>query len=169
MKPLWRAALCLCLGAATTTALALDYPPRKPGLWEMRVSEVGDKAPPQVIAQCIDAATDKLMRDMGQGMSKDMCSKNELRADGPRLIADSVCKMGPTTTTTRAVITGDFSSGYRMETKSRYSPPLAGKAEADTLIESKWVGPCKPGQKPGDMDMGGGMKMNVLDMMGGKK
>lgn len=53
-----------------------------------------------------------------------------------------------------------------MEMKSSYSPPLGGRSEANTLIETKWVGPCKPGQKPGDMVMGNGMKMNALDMMG---
>jgi hypothetical protein len=160
------AAACLC---AAGGAAALDYPPRKPGLWEMSIGEAGGKTPPQVMQQCIDAATDQLLRDMGQGMNKDMCSKNELRADGPRLVVDSVCKIGTSTATTHSVMTGDFGSAYRMEMKSRYNPPLGGRAEADTLIESKWVGPCKPGQKPGDVVTGNGMKMNVLDMMKGRK
>lgn len=160
-------ALCIALAAgAAGPALALDYPPRKPGLWEMSVADAGAKTPPQVMQQCIDAATDKLMRDMGQGMNKDMCSKNDLRADGPRLVVDSVCKIGASTATTHAVMTGDFGSAYRMEMSSRYNPPLGGRSEANTLIETRWVGPCKAGQKPGDMVMGNGMKMNVLDMMG---
>jgi hypothetical protein len=54
-----------------------------------------------------------------------------------------------------------------MEMNSRYSPPLAGRSESSNLIESRWVGPCKAGQRPGDMVMGNGMKMNVLDMMKG--
>jgi len=30
-------------------------------------------------------------------------------------------------------------------------------------VEAKWLGPCKPDQKPGDMVMGG-MKMNIKDL-----
>ena len=33
-----------------------------------------------------------------------------------------------------------------------------------TKIEAKWLGACKPDQKPGDIMMPGGMKMNVKDM-----
>jgi hypothetical protein len=32
-------------------------------------------------------------------------------------------------------------------------------------MEAKWLGPCKAGQKPGDMVMPGGQTMNVLEMM----
>ena len=167
MNPLCRAALCVGLFTLAGAAVAVDYPPRKPGLWEMQVGEVGDKTPPQVMQQCIDAATDAAMRDMGQGMGKEMCSRQDMRNDGPRIVVDSVCKMGPNTITTHSVMTGDFGSSYKMEMNSRYSPPLAGRTEANTLIESRWVGPCKAGQRPGDMVMGNGMKMNVLDMMKG--
>ncbi len=31
-------------------------------------------------------------------------------------------------------------------------------------IEAKWLGACKSDQKPGDIIMPGGMKMNVKDM-----
>ena len=31
-------------------------------------------------------------------------------------------------------------------------------------IEAKWLGACKAGQKPGDIMMPGGMKMNITDM-----
>jgi hypothetical protein len=34
-----------------------------------------------------------------------------------------------------------------------------------TKIEAKWLGACKPDQKPGDIVMpGGGFKINVKDM-----
>ena len=31
-------------------------------------------------------------------------------------------------------------------------------------MEAKWLGPCKGDQKPGDMILPGGMKINVNDM-----
>ena len=33
-----------------------------------------------------------------------------------------------------------------------------------TTIEAKWLGACKADQKPGDIVMPGGMKMNIKDM-----
>lgn len=168
------AALCLLSCVAATPAFAIDYPARKPGLWEMKVGD-GDKKSPaeQTIQQCIDANSDKAMRDMAQGMGagagKDACSKQDMRKEGGTTIVDSVCKIGTSMATTHAVVTGDLSTGYRMDSKSTYSPPFMGKTEGSAVIEAKWVGPCKADQKPGDMIMSNGMKMNVLEMMGKKK
>ncbi|RST47416.1 DUF3617 domain-containing protein [Variovorax sp. DXTD-1] len=156
--------------AAAMPAMAIDYPARKPGLWEIQTGDgTAAKGASQTIQQCIDAASDKALRDMGQGMGKDTCSKQELRNEAGKLVIDSVCKIGSTTATSHAVMSGDFSSAYRMESKSTYSPRLMGRAEGSAVIEAKWIGPCKAGQKPGDMIMSNGMKMNVLEMAGGRK
>ena len=32
-----------------------------------------------------------------------------------------------------------------------------------TTIEAKWLGACKPDQKPGDIVMPGGFKLNIKD------
>lgn len=175
---LFAVAACMGAGAIATPAFALDFPSRKPGLWEIQTGDGTAKGPGNgpgngpagghTMQQCIDAASDKALRDMGQGMGKDMCSKQELRADGGKLVMDSVCKIGNTTATSHAVMSGDFSSAYRMESKSSYSPPLMGRAEGTSVMEAKWIGPCKADQKPGDMVMSNGMKMNVLDMMSGR-
>jgi hypothetical protein len=163
------AAACMVAGAiASGSAFAIDYPARKPGLWEIQTGDAPGKGAGQTIQQCIDAASDKTLREMGQGMGKDLCSKQELRLESGKLVMDSVCKIGTTTATSHAVMSGDFSTAYRMESRSTYSPPLMGRTEGTSLMEAKWVGPCKPGQKPGDMVMSNGMKMNVLDMMSGQ-
>lgn len=162
---------CIAAGVAASPAFALDFPSRKPGLWEIQTQtgEATGKSAghggTHTVQQCIDAATDKALRDMGQGMGKDLCSKQELRTDGGKLIVDSVCKIGNTVASTHAVISGDFNSAYRMESKSTYNPPLMGRAEGTSAMEARWIGPCKADQKPGDMVMPNGMKMNVLDMM----
>ena len=168
IRSLGTAAACLLFAGA---ASALDYPPRKPGLWEMSIQSDGGgaKAPAMQTQQCIDGATDKAMREMGSSSGQQACSKQDMRTEGGKIVVDSVCKIGTTTATTHAVISGDFGTGYRMESRSSYSPPMMGRTEGTAIIEAKWVGPCKAGQKPGDMVMSNGMKMNVLEMMGGKK
>ncbi|MBT2326454.1 DUF3617 family protein [Variovorax paradoxus] len=167
-RPAIAAAACFLLASA---ASALDYPPRKPGLWEMSIQadDGASKTPAMQTQQCIDAATDKALRDMGSSTGQQACSKQDMRTEGGRIVVDSVCKIGATTVTTHSVVSGDMGNGYRMESRSSYNPPLAGRKEGTAVIEAKWVGPCKAGQKPGDMMMPNGMKMNVLDMMGGKK
>jgi len=163
------AVACMVAGTiAAGSAFAIDYPARKPGLWEIHSGDgTAGKAAGQTIQQCIDAASDKALRDMGQGMGKDMCAKQDLRIESGKLVMDSVCKIGNTVATSHAVMSGDFSTAYRMESKSTYNPPLMGRTEGATTMEAKWIGPCKADQKPGDMVMSNGMKMNVLDMMSG--
>ena len=159
-------ALSVCTAAP---AMAAEMPPRKPGLWEMRMSVDGVKMPPQLAQHCIDAETDKLMSDMGNGMQKDMCEKHEMSKNGDTLVVDSVCNIGGVNTTTRAEITGDFNSAYTVKVHSkRADSPAAkkmpGPAEMNMTIAAKWTGECKKGQKPGDMIMPGGVKINVRDM-----
>jgi hypothetical protein len=159
------AGLVFWIGIAAPTAHAADYPPRKPGLWEVSIE--GSRGREHVIQQCIDAKTDAVMRDMGEQRRDAKCSKNEVTRQGAKIVVDTVCAMGNTTATSHAEITGDFHSDYRMETHTTYAPPLRGKADGKAIIHAKWTGPCKADQKPGDMIMPGGMKMNVLDMQAG--
>jgi len=167
------AALAACLLCAGTVN-ALDFPARKPGLWEMSMNmgAISSKLPVQVTQQCMDAASDKAMREMGEGMSKDRCSKQDMRNEGGKIIVDTVCRIegaNSTVATTHSVMSGDFNSAYHVESKSSYSPPMMGRAEGSIVIDAKWVGPCKADQKPGDMIMSNGMKMNLLERMGSKK
>lgn len=159
----------LALVPCFSPALAEDMPPRKPGLWELRMSIEGQKMPPQLAQHCIDAETDRLMSEMGTGMQKEMCQKHEMTKSGDMLVVDSVCNIGGVTTTTRAEITGDFNSAYTVKVHSRRedSPAakkMPGPAEMNMTIAAKYAGECKKGQKPGDMIMPGGVKINVRDM-----
>lgn len=164
------AAALLMLATGVAAAANLDYPPRKPGLWEMSMAH-GDEpdAKPHIVQQCIDAKTDTAMREMGQGASRDACSKQDMRKDGGKIVVDSVCKLGPTTLTSHSEISGDFSSSYRMESHTAYDPPLAGRAKGTAIVQAKWLGPCKAGQKPGDMVMPDGQTMNFMDMQSMQK
>jgi hypothetical protein len=154
-----------CLSASP--AMALDMPARKAGLWEMKMTFEGRNMPPQVMQQCIDAETDKLMSSMGGNMRNDMCSKQDVQQSGGTITVDSVCKIGPATTTSHGVITGDFNRAYTVKVTSKREggPAIPGlDATTNMTIEAKWAGPCKADQKPGDMIMSNGMKMNIREM-----
>jgi hypothetical protein len=161
----------LALGVCTAAqALAVEMPPRKPGLWEMRMSMDGVKMPPQLAQHCIDAETDKLMNDVGNGMQKEMCQKHDTSKSGDTLIVDSVCNIGGMSMTTRVEVSGDFNSAYIVKVHSRRedNPDTekkpSGPPEMNMTIAAKWTGECKKGQKPGDMIMPGGVTINVREM-----
>jgi Protein of unknown function (DUF3617) len=148
---------------------AFDLPARKPGLWEIKMTVEGRNTPAQASQHCIDAETDKLMSSIGGSMRQDMCSKQDVQKVGSTIVIDSVCKIGPATTTSRGVVSGDFNSAYTTKITSKWEggPPAPGMPADGTTnmtIDAKWLSDCGPDQKPGDMIMAGGRKMNIRDL-----
>jgi hypothetical protein len=157
---------CLLTAAPAT---ALDLPTRKTGLWEIKMIFEGRNLPAQVMKQCVDPATDKLMNANFGGSNEQACAKQDLTKSGGTMTIDSVCTFGGATTTSHAVVSGSFESAYTMKVASTRAggPPMPGVApgaETHMTIEAKWLGACAAGQKPGDVIMSNGMSMNVLDM-----
>jgi hypothetical protein len=154
---------------AATPAVALDLPARKAGLWEIKTTMDERKEQPQVAQHCIDAETDKLMNSIGGEMRKEACSRQDVQKVGATYVIDSVCKFGPMTSTSRGVVTGDFNSAYtvKMTSKREGAPNIPGMpadGSSNMTIEAKWLGACAADQKPGDMIMPGGRKVNIHDM-----
>jgi len=148
-------------------AVAADMPQRKSGLWEVKTSIASMPAQAMQMQQCIDQGTDDAMRAMAGNLGQQSCSKLDVRRDGARFVSDSVCKFRNSTITSRGVFSGDFSSGYKAEINTSYDPPMMGRKNDTTLIEARWVGPCKAGMKPGDMVMPGGKVLPGSMMMKG--
>jgi len=155
--------------AFATTTSAAELPTRKAGLWDMKMTFEGRNLPPQAMQHCVDAKTDKLMNSQFGGMSKEACSKQDVQVSGSTITMDSVCKFGQATSTSHAVITGSFDQAYtiKMTSTREGGPQMPGREAGQPMnmtIEAKWLGPCKSDQKPGDIVMANGMKMNVLEM-----
>lgn len=164
-----RLAILMSVLFCASPTLALDLPARKAGLWELKMEFEGRNLPAQVMRQCIDPETDKLMNMNFGGSNEQACSKQEMSRNGNGIVIDSVCKFGDATTTSHAVMSGSFDSAYTVQVAStrKGGPPLPGMApgaETHMTIAAKWLGPCAAGQKPGDVIMANGMTMNVLDL-----
>jgi uncharacterized protein DUF3617 len=154
------------LGLATLlpgAAGAVDLPVRKAGLWEMKIARTGSTMPDMTMQHCTDETTDKDMSTAVSPMAKDICTKQDIQKTATGYVSDSVCGTAGFTVTSHAEITGDFNSAYTVKTTSHAD---RGGAARDTTatIDAKWLGPCKADQKPGDVIMAGGMKMNIKDM-----
>jgi len=148
--------------AVTMPALAAELPTRKAGLWEIKTSFENRSGVVPVIQQCIDAATDQLMQSSAGAFAKGACSKREVQRSGNTITIDSACTLGGKTATAHAVITGSFDSTYTMTVTSQSESLPGGKMTM--TMEAKWLGPCAADQKPGDMMMANGVKMNILEM-----
>jgi hypothetical protein len=142
-----------------TSAFAFDLPARKPGQWELKMSFDNGAIPVQTVKQCIDPETDKLMKTDFAGSAMESCGKQDVTRSGATLTIDSTCTMGGSSSTTHAVVTGSFDSAYTMEITSKTRGD-----ETRMTIAAKWLGACAADQRPGDMIMSNGMKMNVLDL-----
>ena len=144
-----------------TVATAAELPQRKPGLWEVKMSIEGRDGTPQVIQQCIDAATDQMMLSSAGPFSPAVCPKREVQTSENAMTIDSTCKIGGKTATAHAAITGSFDSAYTM-TVTAQGETLPG-GEMIMTIDAKRLGPCKADQKPGDMIMSNGRTINILE------
>lgn len=160
--------VCLASGLlallANPHARADELPTRKAGLWEMNMVRNGSSSG-TTIQQCTDEASDKELVMTFSPMSKEVCSRKDIQKTATGYVSDSVCGAAGVSVTSHAEITGDFNSAYTMKTKSHTEGgPKAIQGEHDTTVEAKWVGPCKSDQKPGDIIMPGGLKMNIHDL-----
>jgi hypothetical protein len=143
-------------------ALAAELPSRKPGLWQVKTSIGSSNAPALMIQQCIDATTDQMMQSSAGPFSPAVCPERAVQRSENSITIDSTCAVGGKAATAHSVITGSFDSAYTMTVTSQIPDIPDGKMIM--TIDAKWLGPCAADQKPGDVIMSNGMKINVPEM-----
>ena len=151
-------------------ALAAEMPARKPGLWEIKVSSenraAAGQAGGQTIQQCTDAATDQaLQSSAGPAAAQRNCSKRDVSKSGDTVTIDSTCTVNGRTSTSHVVMPGNFTRDYTMTITSQVEGGRA--APRTTTMSAKWLGACAADQKPGDMILAGGRKININSLRGG--
>src|SRR6202030_3075083 len=113
---------------------------------------------------CTDETTDKDMATASSPLSKEICSKRDIARTATRYVSDSECSVAGVAMTAHSEISGDFNSAYTVKTTTHSDRPVSAvPKDVTTTIEAKWLGACKPDQKPGDIVMPGGFKLNVKD------
>lgn len=155
--------LALAATGFAASALADDMPKRKSGLWEINTRMEGMPSM-GAMQQCIDQNTDDLMQQRAK-KEKTNCSVMDIKPQGNKVSIHSVCKIEGSTATTDALFVGTFDSAYKGDMLTRFNPPMHGMSESKMSFDAKWLGPCKPGQKPGDVFMPNMNGMNMNEMM----
>jgi hypothetical protein len=147
---------------STLPAPAAELPGRKAGLWEIQMGLESRSGPARVVQQCVDAKTDQMMQSSAGAFAQGACSRREVQQSGNTITIDSACMLGGKPANAHAVVIGSFDSAYTMTVTSESNVLPRGKMTM--TMEGKWLGPCTADQKPGDLIMGNGAKMNILDM-----
>jgi hypothetical protein len=145
------AALLILAGA--TPAPAEDWPTRKAGLWEMRVtSSMGNPLDGLLVRQCIDASTASIDRliPLYAGSSPDSaCPKPDVHRSGNTITVDAICDFGGKHETRRDVIAGSLDTAYTQTVTWQGDAQPGGSMTY--MYEVKRLGPCPADWKPGDM------------------
>jgi hypothetical protein len=143
-------------------AAAAELPSRKPGLWEVKTSIENSNTPARTLQQCIDAATDQMMQSSAGPFSPAACPGRDVQRSENSITIDSTCTVGGKAATAHSVVSGSFDSAYTMTVTAQSEQIPAGKMVM--TMEAKWLGPCAADQKPGDIVMSNGMKINIPEM-----
>jgi hypothetical protein len=152
--------------AAGLSAAEFDLPARQPGLWDVKII-MGSNLPPMSMQMCLDEASDRKMMEQGMSMSEGMCSQTSSRREGDGFVIESTCNIDGGTAHTRATISGDFQSSYRMDIVSdREGGNKSIPKHTEMTHEGTHMGACGNDMTPGDVIIMG-RKMNILKMMGG--
>ena len=149
----------LLLAIFATNAAADEFPPRKPGAWEITTERA--QHPGLVMKMCVDKETDELFHKLGAGLSQKVCDRTMIKLEGHIVTAQAHCTIGGSTMTSTSVTRFDGDKAYHMETKSHFAPAFMGRTDSVTSQDAKWVGECPPDMKPGDFSMGHGVVMNI--------
>jgi hypothetical protein len=143
---------------STMPTLAEELPTRKAGLWELKMND----AP--MGQQCIDAATEKMIGASAAPAAQQACSKRDVQHSGDTWTIDSTCTFKDKPLKTHVVAKGSFDSAYTQTTTTEGDADAIPGGKLTVKMDAKWLGPCAADQKPGDVIMGNGIKVNLLEM-----
>lgn len=147
-----------------TGATAADRPRLKEGLWEMTLVTAGSRRPPRTFKLCVDAKTLSLFDRLAQTGPSEGCSRNTVRTEGSRVIADAVCKLESSQVTSHTEIAYESDTAFRTEIHAHYEPPFLGKTDSSSVRTAKWVGACGPNMRPGEVTTETGIKLNLNEL-----
>jgi len=142
-------------------------PQRKAGLWEQTVQT--DRSPTPIVSKaCFDEASDRRMPVLPHAPRRAgaTCAKFGVSRDGDNYVVDSSCSFGPAggpSITSHAVISGDFSAHYTINStiNVQNSPDAERNGQHKTTLTAVYEGACPPEIQPGQVQLPNG---DVVDM-----
>lgn len=152
--------------APVATPAATAMPRLRGGLWKLTMVD----GPPGDNRMCIDEALQEKMSVIGGQTTLGTCIENTVRPKpGGGYLFHSVCAVpmaGGGTSTSDGEVTGDFQNNYSTRVTVTTSGSSMASMNGSHTVQSSatYLGPCPEGMKSGDLEMAGGMRVNVAEL-----
>jgi hypothetical protein len=142
------AVLSLALG----TAIAVDAPDVKEGLWTVHSQTTANpgnkKSEGSTFTLCRDHAYDKAARNLAKGV-KGCKLVSESFKDG-KYSTKLHCMLGATVVDTESTVTFESDTATHWETHATYTPAMNGVSETTLVQDQEYTDTCPAGTQPGD-------------------
>jgi Protein of unknown function (DUF3617) len=135
---------------------------RKPGLWEVKTSIDNASAPARAVQQCIDPTTDVMLQSIAGPFNPAACERSDVQHQAGTTTIDFKCTVAGKPATAHSIVTGNLDSAYTITVTAQSDGIPKGKMVM--TMDGKWLGPCAADQKPGDVILSNGVKINILDI-----
>jgi hypothetical protein len=156
--------------AGMTPAGADELPVRKAGLWDIKIKLTGGAAPTAMMRHCTDESVDRQMSTLFNPLAPHPCTKTMVQKEGDHYTVNGSCSVDEKSVKVMSDVSGDFQSAYTVVTETKVQDdPDSDPVLSSMTLEGTYAGACKWGQKPGDVMMAGGLKVNVKTMGDFKK
>ncbi len=152
-----------CVSAGTVwaigTALAVDLPELREGLWAVHTQTIGtqiiggsgnNEKSEATFTLCRSHAYDQGVRASARGM-KGCATVSENLMPG-KYSSETRCTVPNTNSVveSKGITTFQSDTSTHTESHATYNPPVAGIGERTTIMDQKYVGTCPAGMQPGD-------------------
>jgi hypothetical protein len=158
LRPIWLVAV-LSISIGIAGADEFKPPPMRDGLWESHSTQTreGKTVIDTSVKMCQTKELTKSMESTGEELrTKNKCTSIVTQPSPNTYVEESHCTEGPNAgSLTKVIYTyqGDTASHMEMHMN-------AGKAETVMIMDSKYLGSCPTGMKPGDVVMPDGKKIS---------
>lgn len=153
---------------AYSNAGADSMPNIRPGMWEstMEIPEEGGTKPQKMTAkQCFgdkESLTDLFTK--AQKSMQGQCGEMKFTSSGSTYMSTVTCDLGISKLTLKTKASGDFKTQYSFESDTSFNPPFLGQTNHHSTGSARYLGPCEPGTKAGDVITEDGKKININDI-----
>lgn len=150
-------------GKPATDGASASVPSRRAGLWEQVLTRDGKPGRLGRLQVCIDPATDARFSAFGRHFSNGRCERHISRDGAVYRFTASCTRDNGATVKTSGVATGDFKQTYHVRSDINVSGASLEAMNGVHAIEinGRYLGPCPDDMRPGDVSLGGGLKVNI--------
>lgn len=137
------------IGVGATDVFSDDLPNRKPGLWEIKGHMEG-MPDMGAVQECVDKDTDNILQQEQKEKGME-CKPPVVKKAGDKITIHTECTLDEDLVVSNDyTLQGSLDSAYQGTVVSQMKSS-ANTGKTTFTFHARWMGPCKPGQKPGDV------------------